>query len=87
MFGYKATLTITTKFSHNDIADIAATVRGAFQSAAGEMPTVSARGYGQVAQLPGTDDQTPSAFPALLGVGSFTIIAAVAVAVFVLKRG
>jgi len=88
VFGYQSTIVVTTKYGHASVNDINAIVRSAFWAAAGEAPTVSARGFvGQVVQQPGTGDDTPSPFPALLGVGSFTIIAAVAVAIFVLKRG
>ncbi len=83
---YSARLVIRTNFGHASINDLNAVIAAAFWTAAGEPATVTSPQYGQV-QGSGIIDNSPDATTALLGVGSFTIIAAVAVAIFVLKRG
>ena len=83
---YSASLRLRTRYSHADIGDLNAIVAGAFYSASGEPATVTSSSYGQI-QGPGVSDESPSQLPALLGVSSITIVAAVAVAVFVAKRG
>lgn len=83
---YTAALTLTTTFGHAKIEDIKAIVATAFHGAAGEPAIVAAIDYGDTT-TPDVIDNTPDPTTALLGVGSFTVIAAVAVAVLVFKRG
>jgi len=83
---YRADLRMTTKYGHAKIEDLNAIVRAAFWDATGEPPTVTSPTYGQI-QGTGVEDESPDPTNKLLGFGAVTIVAAVAVAVFVLKRG
>lgn len=83
---YTADGVLTTKYAHNSIEDVRSILFSAFWNAAGEQPTIALPDYGEI-QGPGVNDDTGVSVNKLLGVSSFTIIAAIAVAVFVLKRG
>lgn len=81
---YTATGTLRTSYSHASLEDVRSIIAGAFWGAAGEQVTVSFPGYGEIA---GAGVSEPSSENKYLTVGAITIVAAVGVAVFVLKRG
>jgi hypothetical protein len=84
-WGYTANVRIRTRYSHASIDDLLKIVADGFQSAAGEIPTVTANGYtpdqGTSYQPGGTQEPSSTGQWMLFG------LAAIAVAVFVLKRG
>lgn len=81
-WGYTAQVTVRTRSDHNALEDVTAIVSSAFQTASGEIPTVTPPGQqGSECQPGGTCEPSNKIGFALFG------LAAIAVAVFVAKRG
>jgi len=87
-WGYTSVTRVRTVHDHASISDLVLIVRNAFTTASGEIPTVTANGYSEsgVQDSEGQPGGTSEPQSSWLGLGIFGL-AAIAVAVFVAKRG
>lgn len=87
-WGFTADVSVRTLYDHASIADVVLIVREAFKLASGETPTVTAIGYPETGAQPGgyqpggTKEPPPNTLSWML-----FGLAAIAVAVYVAKRG